>query len=113
MIVKVSPKGSMDQLSQLEVDRLKNSAKSALYQLYRNCSLAVLAAGLKTDNSKALFEQYHDFDINVLQRERGVKLELINPPNKPLSMVKLSREFKSICSQSYAISFISVIDMTH
>lgn len=42
MIVKVSPKGSMDQLSQLEVDRLKKSAKSALYQLYRNCSLAVL-----------------------------------------------------------------------
>lgn len=82
MIVKVSPKGSMDQLSQLEVDRLKNSAKSALYQLYRNCSLAVLAAGLKTDNSKALFEQYHDFDINVLQRERGVKLELINPPEQ-------------------------------
>jgi len=82
MIVKVSPKGSMDQLSQLEVDRLKKSAKSALYQLYRNCSLAVLAAGLKTDNSKALFEQYHDFDINVLQRERGVKLELINPPEQ-------------------------------
>lgn len=82
MIVKVSPKGSMDQLSQLEVDRLKKSAKSALYQLYRNCSLAVLAAGLKTDNSKALFEQYHNFDIHVLQRERGVKLELINPPEQ-------------------------------
>ncbi|MBO6226191.1 MAG: LOG family protein, partial [Shewanella sp.] len=80
--VKVSPKGSMDQLSQLEVDRLKKSAKSTLYQLYRNCSLAVLTAGLKTDNSKALFEQYHDFDIHVLQRERGVKLELVNPPEQ-------------------------------
>ncbi len=82
MIVKVSPKGSMDQLSQLEVDRLKKSAQSPLYQLYRSCSLAVLAAGLKTDNSKALFEQYHDFDIHVLQRERGVKLELVNPPEQ-------------------------------
>ncbi|MGL4447646.1 MAG: nucleotide 5'-monophosphate nucleosidase PpnN, partial [Shewanella sp.] len=82
MIVKISPKGSMDQLSQLEVDRLKKSAKSALYQLYRNCSLAVLAAGVKTDNAKALFEQYRHFDINVLQRERGVKLELINPPEQ-------------------------------
>ncbi|MGL5048722.1 MAG: nucleotide 5'-monophosphate nucleosidase PpnN [Shewanella sp.] len=82
MIVKVSPKGSMDQLSQLEVDRLKKSAKSTLYQQYRNCSLAVLAAGLKTDNSKALFEQYPDFDIHVLQRERGVKLELVNPPEQ-------------------------------
>ncbi|SIQ56363.1 hypothetical protein SAMN05421840_102141 [Shewanella morhuae] len=82
MIVKVSPKGSMDQLSQLEVERLKKNAQSPLYQLYRNCSLAVLAAGLKTDNSKALFEQYHDFDIHVLQRERGVKLELVNPPEQ-------------------------------
>ena len=82
MIVKVSPKGSMDQLSQLEVERLKKNAQSPLYQLYRNCSLAVLAAGLKTDNSKALFEQYHNFDIHVLQRERGVKLELVNPPEQ-------------------------------
>lgn len=82
MIVKVSPKGSMDQLSQLEVERLKKSAKSTLYQLYRNCSLAVLAAGLNTDNAKALFDQYRDFDINVLQRERGVQLELINPPEQ-------------------------------
>ncbi len=82
MIIKVSPKGSMDQLSQLEVERLKKSAKSSLYQLYRNCSLAVLAAGLESDNAKALFEQYRDFDINVLQRERGVKLELINPPEQ-------------------------------
>lgn len=82
MIVKVSPRGSMDQLSQLEVDRLKQSAKSPLYQLYRNCSLAVLASGLKSDSSSELFDKYKDFEINILQRERGVKLELINPPEQ-------------------------------
>lgn len=80
MIVKVSPKGSMDQLSQLEVDRLKQSAKSELYQLYRSCSLAVLASGLQSDNAESLFEQFNDFNINVLRRERGVKIELTNPP---------------------------------
>ncbi len=80
MIVKVSPKGSMDQLSQLEVDRLKQSAKSELYQLYRNCSLAVLASGLQSDNAENLFVQINDFNINVLRRERGIKIELTNPP---------------------------------
>ncbi|MBT1443237.1 LOG family protein [Shewanella sp. JM162201] len=82
MIVKISPRGSMDQLSQLEVDRLKQSAKSSLYQLYRNCSLAVLASGLKSDSSTELFDKYKDFEINILQRERGIKLELVNPPEQ-------------------------------
>ncbi|WP_447018376.1 nucleotide 5'-monophosphate nucleosidase PpnN [Shewanella algae] len=80
MIVRISPRGSMDQLSQLEADRLKQSAKSDLYQLYCNCSLAVLASGQQTDNAKELFDQFHDFEINVLRRERGIKLELVNPP---------------------------------
>ncbi|MBW8185859.1 nucleotide 5'-monophosphate nucleosidase PpnN [Shewanella nanhaiensis] len=80
MIVNVSPRGSMDQLSQLEVDRLKQNATSELYQLYRSCSLAVLASGLHSDNAENLFEQYSDFNINVLRRERGIKIELINPP---------------------------------
>ncbi|ACA87726.1 nucleotide 5'-monophosphate nucleosidase PpnN [Shewanella woodyi] len=80
MIVNVSPRGSMDQLSQLEVDRLKQNATSELYQLYRSCSLAVLASGLHSDNAENLFEQFSDFNINVLRRERGIKIELINPP---------------------------------
>lgn len=80
MIVKISPRRSMVQLSQLEVDSLKQSAKSELYQLYRNCSLAVLSSGLESDDASALFDTYKDFQINVLQRERGLKLELVNPP---------------------------------
>ncbi|RTR32786.1 nucleotide 5'-monophosphate nucleosidase PpnN [Shewanella atlantica] len=82
MIVKVSPRGSMDQLSQLEVDRVKQSAKSELYQLFRNCSLAVLASGLQGDNAEGLFKQFSNFNINVLRRERGIKIELVNPPEE-------------------------------
>ncbi|GIU28796.1 nucleotide 5'-monophosphate nucleosidase PpnN [Shewanella schlegeliana] len=82
MIVKISPRGSLDQLSQLEVDRLKQNAKSELYQLYRNCSLAVLASGLKSDNAEGLFNQFSDFNVNVLRRERGIKIELTNPPEE-------------------------------
>lgn len=83
MITHISPPlGSMDLLSQIEVDMLKRTVDSELYQLYRNCSLAVLNAGSKTDDAKALLLEFKDFDINLLQRERGVKLELVNPPEK-------------------------------
>ncbi|MCG3729429.1 LOG family protein [Vibrio cincinnatiensis] len=82
MITQVSPAGSMDLLSQLEVERLKKTASSDLYQLYRNCSLAVLNSGSHTDNSKELLDQYKNFDITVLRRERGIKLELTNPPEQ-------------------------------
>lgn len=80
LITHISPLGSMDLLSQLEVDMLKSTASSDLYRLFRNCSLAVLNSGSQTDNSKELLSRYEDFDINVLRRERGVKLELVNPP---------------------------------
>lgn len=80
MITHISPVGTMALLSQLEVDRLKATASSDLYRLYRNCSLAVLNSGSHTDSSKELLEQYKTFDINVQRRERGIKLELVNPP---------------------------------
>lgn len=84
MITHISPLGSMDMLSQLEVDMLKRTASSDLYQLFRNCSLAVLNSGSLTDNSKELLSRFESFDINVLRRERGVKLEVINPPGRRL-----------------------------
>jgi predicted Rossmann-fold nucleotide-binding protein len=70
----------MDLLSQLEVERLKKTASSDLYQLYRNCTLAVLNSGSHTDNSKELLDKHLSFDVNVMRRERGIKLELTNPP---------------------------------
>ncbi|PKH19982.1 LOG family protein [Enterobacterales bacterium CwR94] len=82
MITHVSPLGSMDLLSQLEVDMLKRTASSDLYQLFRNCSLAVLNSGSQTDSSHELLSRFENFDINILRRERGVKLELINPPEE-------------------------------
>lgn len=76
----VNPKGSMDQLSHLEVELLRKKAKSDLYTLYRNCSLAVLNSGAVTDDSRELLGKYPDFDIHLIARERGVSLELHNPP---------------------------------
>ena len=80
MISHISPVGSMALLSQLEVNQLKYSASCETYQLFRNCALAVLKSGSHTDSSKEILEKHKDFQINVLHQERGVILELINPP---------------------------------
>ncbi|MDV7105017.1 nucleotide 5'-monophosphate nucleosidase PpnN [Vibrio sp. TH_r3] len=82
MITRISPTGSMDLLSQLEVKRLKNEASSDLYQLYRNCTLAVLNSGSHTDNSQELLDKHQSFNVDVLSRERGIKLELTDPPEE-------------------------------
>ncbi len=80
MITQISPMGSMDLLSQLEVEKLKKAASSDLYQLYRSCTLAALNSGSHTDNSEQLLSQYQSFEVEVMRRERGIKLELIDPP---------------------------------
>ena len=80
MHIQLNPVGNMKLLSPIEVDQLQQSASSKLYNLYRNCSLAVLNAGSHTDDAEAIYEKFQDFHIQVLRRERGVKIALENPP---------------------------------
>ena len=80
MHTQLNPVGNMNILSQAEVDQLQQSSTSDLYNLYRNCSLAVLNAGSHTDDAEAIYQQYKDFTIEVLRNERGVKIVLNNPP---------------------------------
>ena len=85
MSVKVVwPQGSMALLTQLEADSISLNSRGELYDLYRNCSLAVLNSGNLTDNSKELLENYQNFEINVVRNERGLKIELINPPESSI-----------------------------
>ena len=78
--VQLNPVGSMSQLSQLEVDKLKQSSNSNLYRLFRNCCLAVLNSGAEEDNFENIFAPYTNFEVHLISRERGVKIELVNPP---------------------------------
>lgn len=80
----VWPQGSMALLTQLEADSISLSSQGELYELYRNCSLAVLNSGNLTDNSKELLDNYQNFEIDVIRTERGLKIELINPPKSSL-----------------------------
>jgi predicted Rossmann-fold nucleotide-binding protein len=77
---RVSPTGSLENLSQHEVDRLLDSSRGGLYPLYRRCSLAVLNSGGETDDARAVFERHADFEIQVVRQAWGIKLELKNAP---------------------------------
>src|SRR5574344_1721765 len=80
MISVIQPTGVLSLISQIEAESLSRYSQGYLYDLYRNCSLAVLNSGVLTDNSQKLLNQFKDFEINVIRNERGVKLELLNPP---------------------------------
>jgi pyrimidine/purine-5'-nucleotide nucleosidase len=76
----VSPEGSLEVLSQLEVRTLLDTSAQGLYRLFRNCALAVLNSGSHTDDAREIFDAYHDFRIDLQQRNQGIKLRLENAP---------------------------------
>jgi predicted Rossmann-fold nucleotide-binding protein len=59
---------------------LRDASGSGLHALLRRCALAVLTSGNISDDPRSMFELYPDFDIQVLQQDRGVKLDLKNAP---------------------------------
>ncbi len=77
---RISPVGGLDILSRHEVARLRGASDSALHALLRRCALAVLTSGNISDDPRAILEQYPDFDIQVLQQDRGIKIELSHAP---------------------------------
>jgi len=77
---RISPAGGLDILSRNEVARLRGASDSGLHALLRRCALAVLTSGSISDDPRAILEQYPDFDIQVLQEDRGIKIELSNAP---------------------------------
>lgn len=87
----VLPEGRLEVLSQVEVSKLLDTSQGGLYELFRNCSLAVLNSSGYTDNGKELLERHRDFDIRVIQEERGIKLELKNAPASAFVDGKLIR----------------------
>jgi predicted Rossmann-fold nucleotide-binding protein len=75
----VAPKGALEMLSQDEIARM-SSQSGSLHELFRRCALAILNCGSDSDDPSEVMEQYHDFEIHMVQQERGVKLQLVNAP---------------------------------
>ncbi len=77
---RVGPRGSLESLSQTEIDMLLSTGQGGAYPLFRRCALAVLNSGASTDNAKEIFDRYRDFEIRIVRHPWGVKLEVQNAP---------------------------------
>jgi len=81
MDARITPEGSLEILSYLEVSRLRDTGEGGLYGLWRQCSLAILNSGAEEDDVREILHRNRAFSIAILQQERGVELELINAPD--------------------------------
>jgi predicted Rossmann-fold nucleotide-binding protein len=77
---EVWPEGSLEVLSQFEVDQLRGSGEGGLYPLLRRCMLAVLNSGSQMDDTRAVLERYKEFEVGFIQQDRGVKVSLTGAP---------------------------------
>jgi predicted Rossmann-fold nucleotide-binding protein len=75
----VGPRGSLETLSQSEIEVLLNSGQG-IHALFRKCALAVLNSGSDSDNAKLLFDRYRDFDVKVVRHPWGIRLQIRNAP---------------------------------
>jgi len=76
----IYPRGGLDVLSRSEVARLRDASSGGMHELLRRCALAVLTSGSASDDPRAARELYPNFDIQVQQQDRGVRIELSNAP---------------------------------
>jgi predicted Rossmann-fold nucleotide-binding protein len=79
---RIGPRGSLENLSQTEIEKLLDSRAGGLYQLFRKCALAVLNSGSETDNAKEIFDRYKDFEVELVRQAWGIKLEIKNAPGQ-------------------------------
>ncbi|HZX76304.1 nucleotide 5'-monophosphate nucleosidase PpnN [Lysobacter sp.] len=76
---RIYPKGGLDVLSHAEVARLRD-VSTGMHDLLRRCALAVLTSGSASDDPRAARELYPEFDIEVHQQDRGMRIDLHNAP---------------------------------
>ena len=79
---EVTPRGTLELLSKREVESIISATPGSanLRDLFRRCALAVLNTDSESDDAAATFDRYADFDVEVVQRTRGLKLKINNAP---------------------------------
>src|SRR3546814_7610383 len=77
---RIYPRGGLDILARDEVARLRDASRGGMHDLLRRCTLAVLTTGSTSDDPRAAQELYPDFDIEVRQQDRGLRIDLKNAP---------------------------------
>ncbi|MFT7413698.1 MAG: putative Rossmann-fold nucleotide-binding protein [Methylophagaceae bacterium] len=77
----IRPTRGLNLLSQEEIYKLSNPSAD-LYQLFRDCALAVLNTDSNEDDAEQIFNRYADFEIKLKSESRGVMLEIFNAPTQ-------------------------------
>ena len=77
---RIYPAGILTVLSRMEVERLHDASRGELGDLLRRCALAVLNSGNEGDDAEELMQSHRDFELEVQQVNRGIRLELSNAP---------------------------------
>jgi len=110
---EIWPEGSLEVLSQHEVDLLKGSGSSGLYPLLRRCLLAVLNSGSETDDAKAVLRTYREFSVSFIQQDRGLKISLKNAPAAAFvdgRMIRGTRELLSAVLRDIVYTRHEILD---
>jgi len=77
---RINPDGCLDLVSQHEVSLLMDKSQQGIYQLFRQSSLAVLNSGNESDDPEQMLQEFADFDIQVIEQARGIKLQVTDAP---------------------------------
>ncbi len=96
MDATVKPEGSLEILSREEVMRLRSGGESGLQDLFRKCALAVLNTGGTEDDVRSVMRKYADFEISIIELDRGVRLELRNAPDSAFVDGKMIRGVREL-----------------
>lgn len=75
----INPLQTLNLLSRAEVEGLSHS-RGELFELFRNCALAILNTDSDKDDAAQIYAHYADFDVRLVPQSRGVRLELVNAP---------------------------------
>ena len=51
-----------------------------VFQIFRDCALAVLNTGNETDDATEMLEEFSDFTVEIVPESRGIKLRIRNAP---------------------------------
>ena len=81
MDARIAPEGGFEILSRREANQLRDAGVGGLYELWRQCSLAVLNSGAAEDDVRKILSRHENFRISIVQYEGGVALELRNAPD--------------------------------
>ena len=76
----VIPDHSLAILSQSEVNALCAIRDPQILDSFRRCALAVMTSGAYVDDARTIFRTFDQFDLQLEQVDRGIRLHLYNAP---------------------------------